>query len=152
MNPSLHALHLCQRSRQSRYTFAFYSNFCEVCKKKLKLPVWHKKKKTKKLKRNFECPYLANGCYEFNQICCVAYPTWGTAIMQKWCVLETGPWSYARMKKLFSFFLLIYSRCGRQLSWPHDTVCLDNAYTVYFVSCTFYIFTCMECFVMYHYN
>ena len=36
VNPPLHALHLCQRSRQSSYTFAFYSNFCKVCEKKSK--------------------------------------------------------------------------------------------------------------------
>ena len=47
--------------------------------------------KTKKFKRNFERLCLANSCCEFNQIYCVAYPTWGTAIMQKWCALEKGP-------------------------------------------------------------
>ena len=110
MNPPLHALRSCQRLRQSSYTFAFYSNFCKVCEK------------TKKLKRSFEPPHLANGCCEFNQLCCVAYPTWGTAIIQKWCALEKGPWSYAHVKKLFPFFLSIYSRCGHRLSWPHNTV------------------------------
>ena len=46
--------------------------------------------------------------------------------MQKWCTLEKGPWSYARMKRPFYFLLSIYSRCGRWLSWPHNiTVCLD---------------------------
>ena len=58
--------------------------------KEIEAPVWHKKKKTK-LKQNFERLYLANGCCEFNQICCVAYPTWGTATMQKWYALEKGP-------------------------------------------------------------
>ena len=121
MNPPLHALHSCQISRQSRYTFAFYSNICSV-RKEIKAPIGHKKKKTKKLKQTFACPYLTNGCCEFNQMCCVAYPTLGTATMQKWCVLEKGPWSYACMKKLGFFFLLIYSWYGRWLSWLHDTL------------------------------
>ena len=53
-------------------------------------PARRKKKKTKKLKRNFECLYLANGCCEFNQIFCVAYPTWGTAIMQNGVLWRRG--------------------------------------------------------------
>ena len=81
----------------------------------------------KKLTRNFECPYLANGCCEFNQICCVAYPTWWTVIMQKWCALEKELWNYALVKKLFSFFLSIYSQCGAPafLATRHTTMCLD---------------------------
>ena len=86
---------------------------------------------------------------------CVVYPTWWTAIMQKWYALEKGPWSYASMKKLLSFFLPInytyYSRCGvlaflflsscqythqythgvvSLLPWlqdMHTTVCLDSS-------------------------
>ena len=41
-----------------------------------------------------------------------ALPYLADSYMQKWCALEKGPWSYARVKKLFSFFLSIYSRCG----------------------------------------
>ena len=47
--------------------------------------------------------------------------------MQKYCALEKGPWSYACMKKLFSFFLSIYSQCGTLafLAARHTTVRLD---------------------------
>ena len=83
----------------------------------------------KKLKQNFEHPYLANGRCEFNQICCVVYPTWQTAIVQKLDAVEKGPWSYAHVKKLFCFFFLsIYSRYGAPnfLVARYTTVCLDK--------------------------
>ena len=142
VNPPLHALHLCQRSRKLSYTFAFYNNF-EKCAKRNQSPrspptVQHKKKKTKKLKRNFECPYLASSCCKVNQICCVVYPTWGTAIMQKWRALEKASWSYAHMKSCFFSFLLIYSRCDHRLSWPHDTlpcVLINHGVVAGFLGC-----------------
>ena len=44
------------------------------------------------------------------------YLPWWTSIMQKWCALEKGPWSYACVKKLFSFFL---SMCRKgNLKYP----------------------------------
>ena len=61
-------------------------------------------------------------------------PGW-TAIIQKWCALKKGPWSYACMKKLFSFFLLIYSQCGRWLSWLHETLlCVLTLVFIMFMS------------------
>ena len=105
----------CATYRDNRITHLHFIAILQSVRKEIKAPVagpMRHKKKRKKLKRNFERPNLANGCCEFNQICCVAYPTWQTIIMQKWCALEKGPWSYACMKKLFSFFLSIYSWCG----------------------------------------
>ena len=106
-------LFICAKDRGSRVTgLHFIAIFAKCSKRKIKAPVWHKKKKMKKLKQTFERSYPANGYCKFNQICCVACPTWRTVVMQKLCALEKGPWSYAHVKKLFSFFLLIYSRCG----------------------------------------
>ena len=34
------------------------------------------------------------------------------AIMQRWCALEKGPWSYARVKKAVFILTVIYSWCG----------------------------------------
>ena len=48
--------------------------------KEIKASVW---KKAKKLNPKIECPYLANSCCEFNNICYVAYPTWWAVIVQK---------------------------------------------------------------------
>ena len=52
--------------------------------------------------------------------------------MQNWCALEEGPWIYAHGKKLFSFFLSMYSQCGELafLATQHITVCLDVLYMI----------------------
>ena len=43
-------------------------------------------------------------------------------------------------KAVFSFFLQIYSRCGRRLSWPHNTLLCDlikncNNYSCLLLEC-----------------
>ena len=101
----------------------FYGEFCEVCEmKKMK-----KKKKTKKLKRNFVRSYLGNGWSDFLQIWYVVYPNWAARLQQIWFQSDKGSQSYIGVKIAFSFFLLIYSRCGAPASWAarHTIVCLD---------------------------
>ena len=45
-----------------------------------------------------------------------------------WFQSDKGSQSYIGVKIAFSFFLLIYSRCGAPASWAerHTTVCLDQ--------------------------
>ena len=103
----------------------FYGEFCEVCEmKKMKKK---KKKKTKKLKRNFVRSYLGNGWSDFLQIWYVVYPNWAARLQQIWFQSDKGSQSYIGVKIAFSFFLLIYSRCGAPASWAarHTIVCLD---------------------------
>ena len=86
-----------------------------------------KKKKTKKLKRNFVRSYLGNGWSDFLQIWYVDYPNWAARLQQIWFQSDKGSQSYIGVKIAFSFFLLIYSRCGAPASWAarHTIVCLD---------------------------
>ena len=114
---------MCQSSAKSEHAFVFYGEFFEVCKmKKMK-----KKKKTKKLKRNFVRSYLGNGKSDFLQIWYVDYPNWAARLQQIWFQSDKGSQSYIGVKIAFSFFLLIYSRCGAPASWAarHTIVCLD---------------------------
>ena len=126
MRIHLYTLFICAKYRCNQVTHLYFIVIFAMCAKINRSPIAPlrlKKKKKKKLERNFECPYLTNGSCEFNHIYCVAYPTWGTAIMQKWCVLEKGPWSYAHMKKLFPFFLSIYTHgVAHRLTWQHNTL------------------------------
>ena len=91
-----------------------------------------KKKKTKKLKRNFVRSYLGNGWSDFLQIWYVDYPNWAARLQQIWFQSDKGSQSYIGVKIAFSFFLLIYSRCGASASWVarHTIVCLDYWFTV----------------------
>ena len=94
-----------------------------------------KKKKTKKLKRNFVRSYLRNGWSDFLQIWYVDSPNWAARLQQIWFQSDKESQSYIGVKIAFSFFLLIYSRCGAPASWAarHTIVCLDIYiyYTVY---------------------
>ena len=83
--------------------------------------------KTKKLKRNFVRSYLGNGWSDFLQIWYVDYPNWVARLQQIWFQSDKGSQSYIGVKITFSFFLLIYSRCGAPASWAarHTIVCLD---------------------------
>ena len=115
---------MCQISAKSEHAFVFYGEFCEVCEmKKMK-----KKKKTKKLKRNFVRSYLGNGWSDFLQIWCVYSPNWAARLQHIWFQSDNGSQSYIGVKIAFSFFLLIYSRCGAPASWAarHTIVCLDS--------------------------
>ena len=116
---------MCQISAQSEHEFVFYGEFCEVCEMKKM-----KKKKTKKLKRNFVRSYLGNGSSDFLQIWYVDYPNWVARIQQIWFQSDKGSQSYIGVKIAFSFFLLIYSRCGAPASWAarHTIVCLDTTW------------------------
>ena len=100
----------------------FYGEFCEVCEMKKM-----KKKKTKKLKRNFVRSYLGNGWSDSLQIWYVDSPSWAARLKQIWFQSDKGSQSYIGVKIAFSFFLLIYSRCGAPASWAarHTIVCLD---------------------------
>ena len=111
---------MCQISAKSEHAFVYYGEFCEVCEMK--------KKKTKKLKRNFVRSYLGNGWSDFLQIWYVDYPNWAERLQQIWFQSNKGSQSYIGVKIAFSFFLLIYSRCGAPASWAarHTIVCLDN--------------------------
>ena len=90
--------------------------------------------KTKKLKRNFVRSYLGNGWSDFLQIWYVDYPNWAARLQQIWFQSDKGSQSYIGVKIAFSFFLLIYSRCGAPASWAarHTIVCLDlkSNYTI----------------------
>ena len=110
---------MCQISATSEHAFVFYGEFCEVCEMK--------KKKTKKLKRNFVRSYLGNGWSDFLQIWYVDYPNWAASLQQMWFQSDKGSQNYTGVKIAFSFFLLIYSRCGAPASWAarHTIVCLD---------------------------
>ena len=101
----------------------FYGEFCEVCEMKKM-----KKKKTKKLKRNFVRSYLGKGWSDFLQIWYVDSPNWAARLQQIWFQSDKGSQSYIGVKIAFSFFLLIYSRCGAPASWAarHTIVCLDD--------------------------
>ena len=119
---------MCQISAQSEHAFVFYGEFCEVCEMKMK------KKKTKKLKRNFVRSYLRNGWSDCLQIGYVDSPNWATRLQKIWFQSDKGSQSYIGVKIAFSFFLLIYSRCGAPTSWAarHTIVCLDvNILTVW---------------------
>ena len=48
-------------------------------------------------------------------------PYSSAAIIQKWCALGKGQWSYADMKIVFSFCQYTYG-VPCQLSRPHDTL------------------------------
>ena len=111
---------MCQISAKSEHAFVFYGEFCEVCEMKMK-------KKTKKLKRNCARSYLGNGWSDFLQIWYVDYPNWAARLQQIWFQSGKGSQSYIGVKIAFSFFLLIYSRCGAPASWAarHTIVCLD---------------------------
>ena len=111
---------MCQISAKSEHAFVFYGEFWEVCEMKMK-------KKTKKLKRNFVRSYLGNGWSDFLQIWYVDYPNWAARLQQIWFQSDKGSQSYIGVKIVFSFFLLIYSRCGAPASWAarHTIVCLD---------------------------
>ena len=114
---------MCQISAKSEHAFVFYGEFCEVCEMKKMM----KKKKTKKLKRKFVRSYLGNGWSDFLQIWYVDYPNWAARLQQIWFQSDKGSQSYIGVKIAFSFFLLIYSRCGAPASWAarHTIVCLD---------------------------
>ena len=114
---------MCQISAKSEHAFVFYGEFCEVCEMKM----MKKKKKTKKLKRKFVRSYLGNGWSDFLQIWYVDYPNWAERLQQIWFQSDKGSQSYIGVKIAFSFFLLIYSRCGAPASWAarHTIVCLD---------------------------
>ena len=105
---------------------SFYGRFCEVCKMKNT-----KKKKTKKLKRNFVRSYLGNGWTDFLQIWYVDSHNWPA--QQIWFQSDKGSQNYIGVKIAFSFFLLIYSRCGVPVSWAarHTIMCLDLHETNY---------------------
>ena len=82
-------------------------------------PLWLKKKSEEK----FVCPNPISGWCKFNQFFCVAYPTWWTAIIQKWCALEKESWRMpfsgvagACVRMPFSFFLSICPQCGAPAS------------------------------------
>ena len=117
---------MCQISAKFEHAFVFYGEFCEVCEMKMK----KKKKKTKKLKRNFVRSYLGNGWSDFLQIWYVDYPNWAARLQQIWFQSDKGSQSCIGVKIAFSFFLLIYSRCGAPASWAarHTIVCLDLEY------------------------
>ena len=103
-----------------------YGEFCEVCEMKKM-----KKKKTKKLKRNVVRSYLGNGWSDFLQIWYVDYPNWAARLQQIWFQSDKGSQSYIGVKIAFSFFLLIYSRCGAPASWAaRHIVCLDYTHGV----------------------
>ena len=93
-----------------------------------------KKKKTKKLKRNFVRSYLGNGWSDFLQIWYVDSPNWAARLYKIWFQSDKGLQSYIGVKNAFSFFLLIYSRCGAPASWAarHTIVCLDVVLEHYF--------------------
>ena len=84
--------------------------------------------KKKKLKRNFVRSYLGNGLSDVLQIWYVDSPNWAARLQQIWFQSDKGSQSYIGVKIAFSFFLLIYSRCGAPTSWAarHTTVCLDT--------------------------
>ena len=123
---------MCQISARSEYAFVIYGEFCKVCEmKKMKKK---KKKKMKKLKRNFVRSYLGNGWSDFLQVWYVDSPNWAARLQQIWFQSDKGSQSYIGVKIAFSFFLLIYSRCGAPASWAarHTIVCLDvNILTVW---------------------
>ena len=85
-----------------------------------------------KLKRNFVRSYLGNGWSDFLHIWYVDSPNRAARLQQIWSQSEKGSQSYIGVKIAFSFFLLIYSRCGAPTSWAarHTTVCLDHSITV----------------------
>ena len=132
---------MCQISAKSEHAFVFYGEFCEVCEMKKMKKKKKKKKKTKKLKRNFVRSYLGNGWSDFLQIWYVDYPSWAARLQQIWFQSDKGSQSYIGVKIAFSFFLLIYSRCGAPASWAarHTIVCLDkcnklsSCTTIYYV-------------------
>ena len=123
---------MCQISAKSEHAFVFYGEFCEVCEMKKMKKKKKKKKKTKKLKRNFVRSYLGNGWSDFLQIWYVDYPSWAARLQQIWFQSDKGSQSYIGVKIAFSFFLLIYSRCGAPASWAarHTIVCLDQQISV----------------------
>ena len=98
---------------------------CEKTKKE-------KGKKTKKKKPNFGRSYLGNGLSDFLQIWNVDSPSWRATLQQSWFQSDKVSPRYKSVKMTFSFFLLIYSRCGAPDSWAarHTTVCLDQSNTL----------------------
>ena len=86
-----------------------------------------KKKKTKKLFRNFAGSYLGIGWRDLLQIWYVDSPSWGASLQQVW--LNSGEWSqtYIGVKITFFVFLSIHSQCDATASWAarHTIVCLD---------------------------
>ena len=115
-----------------------------------------RRKGSRRKKRNFGCSYLlfllllilyntvnvlrvnqqpvlglGNGFSDFLQLLYVDPPTARALLQQSWFQLDKGSRSYKGVKITFTFFLLIYSRCGAPASWAarHITVCLDIATT-----------------------
>ena len=87
---------------------------------------------TKKLKRNFVCSYLRHGWTVFLQIWYVDSHNWPARLLKIWFQSDKRSRSYIGVKITFSFFLLIYSRCGAPDSWAtrHAIVCLDHLFIV----------------------
>ena len=88
--------------------------------------------KNEEIKTNFVRSYLGNGWSDFLHIWYVDYPNWAARLQQFWFQSDKGSQSYIGVKIAFSFFLLIYSRCGAPASWAarHTIVCLDIAITI----------------------
>ena len=83
--------------------------------------------KNEEIKTKFVRSYLGNGWSDFLQIWYVNSPNWAARLYQIWFQSDKGSQSYIGVKIAFSFFLLIYSRCGAPASWAarHTIVCLD---------------------------
>ena len=89
-----YTLFICAKDWGNRITCLCFIAIFAKCAKRNQSPCSPpcsiKRKKNKEIKMKHWMP-LSHKCCEFNQISCVAYPTWWTAIMHKWCALEKGP-------------------------------------------------------------
>ena len=77
--------------------------------------------------QNFGHSYLGTGLGDFLQILYVDSPITQALLQQMWLQSNQGSRSYKGVKITFTFFLLIYSRCGMPASRAarHTTMCLD---------------------------
>ena len=114
----LYTLFICAKVCSNR---DIYLHFITVFEKESKPPVRRSPLayKEEKMKKKFECLYLTNDQYEFNQIFCASLHFWWTAIIQKWYV------GHRAMHAQKCHFL---SSCPNThsvacwFSWPHDTL------------------------------
>ena len=118
---------LCAKFQGDQSTcLRFIAIFASVRKEEKKT-----KKKKRRKNRNFGCWYLRNGLSDFLQIWNVDSPSWRATLQQMWLQSDKGSPRYKGVKMTFSFFLLIYPRCGTLASCAarHTIVCLDTVYT-----------------------
>ena len=86
-----------------------------------------KEEKKNEEKRNFGRLHLGNGLSDLFQIWHVDSPSWQATLLKFWFQSDKVSSRYKSVKMTFSFFLLIYSRCGAPASWAarHTTMCLN---------------------------